>query len=81
MDLRYPPLSPTAAPMIVHPNSACASLDPLDVVRLPLILGIPNLGIADSLLTVSMSIVTYYLDLDNNPSNSHCNARRANESS
>jgi hypothetical protein len=67
MGSRYPPLSPTAAPMIIHPNSACASLDPLDVVGLPLILIIPNLAIADSLLPVSMSIVTYYLDLDNNP--------------
>jgi hypothetical protein len=41
LDLRYPPLSPTAAPMIVHQNSVCVSLNPLDV-RLPLILGMPN---------------------------------------
>jgi len=62
MDLRYPPLSPTAAPMVVHQNSVYASLDPLDV-RLPLILGMPNPGIADSLLTVSMSTVKDHLDL------------------
>jgi hypothetical protein len=82
MDLRSPPLSPTAAPMIVHQNSVCVSLSldvrlplvvhqnsvcvssgpldvrlPLEVVRLPLILGNPNPGIAESLLTVSMSTV------------------------
>jgi hypothetical protein len=56
-DLRYPPLSPTAAPMIVHRNSACASLDLLDVVRLPLILEIPNPGVAESLSTMSISTV------------------------
>jgi len=56
MDLRYPPLSPTAAPMIVHQNSVCVSLGPLNV-RLPLILVNPNPGIAESLLTVSMSTV------------------------
>jgi hypothetical protein len=49
MDLRFPPLSPTAALMVVHQDSVCASLDPLDV-RLPLILVMPNPGIADSLL-------------------------------
>ena len=54
MDLRYPPLSPTAAPMIVHQNSVCvSSLD----VRPPLILVNPNPGIVESLLTVSMSTV------------------------
>jgi hypothetical protein len=63
MDLRYPPLSPTATPMIVYQNSVCASLNPLDVVRLPLILGMPNLGIADALLTVSMSAVKCHFDL------------------
>ena len=63
LDLPYPPLSSTAAPMIVHQNSVCASLDPLNVVKLPLILGIPNPGVADSLLTVSMSTVKCYLDL------------------
>jgi hypothetical protein len=65
MDLRSPPLSLTAAPMIVHQNSVCVSLSlspldvrlPLEVVRLPLILGNPNPGIAESLLTVSMSTV------------------------
>ena len=63
MDLRYPPLSPTAAPMVVHQNSVCASLNPLDVVRLSLILVILNPGIADSLLTVSMFTVKCHLDL------------------
>src|SRR4051794_5648040 len=67
MDLRYPPLSPTAAPIVVCQNSVYASLDPLDVVRLPLILGTPNPGIADSLLTVSISNSQIQ-----NPSNSHC---------
>jgi hypothetical protein len=43
--------------MIVHRNSAYASLDPLGVVGLPLILGIPNPGAAESLLTVSMFTV------------------------
>ena len=57
MDLCYPPLSPTAAQ-----NSVCASLDPLDVVRLPL-MGIPNPGFADSLLTVNISTVKCHLDL------------------
>jgi hypothetical protein len=55
MDLRYPLLSATAA--------LCASLDPLDVVRLSLILVILNPGIADSLLTVSMFTVKCHLDL------------------
>jgi hypothetical protein len=63
MDLRYPPLSSIAAPMTVYQNSVCASLDPLDVVRLSLILGIPNPGIAESLLIVSMSTAKCYLDL------------------
>jgi hypothetical protein len=55
MDLRYSPLLPTAVPMMmVRPNLACASLD---VVRLCLILGIPNPGIVESLLTVSISTV------------------------
>jgi hypothetical protein len=49
-DLRAPPI-------IVHRNSAYASLDPLDIVGLPLIPGAPNPGIAESLLTVSMSTV------------------------
>ena len=62
MDLRFPPLSPTAPRMIVHRNSACASLDPLDVVRLPLILGVPNPGIAETLSTVSMSTVDLVLE-------------------
>src|SRR4051812_23617204 len=66
MDLRYPPLSPTAAPV-------CASLNPLNV-RLSLTLEMPNPGIADSLLTVSMS-VKCHLDLAQNPSNSHCIGR------
>jgi hypothetical protein len=61
MDLRYPPLSSTAAPIVVHQDPVCASLDHLDV-RLPLILGMPNPGIADSLLTVSMSTVKCHLD-------------------
>jgi hypothetical protein len=52
MDLRYPPLSPTAAPMVVCQNSVCASLNPLT-------LGMPIPGIADSLLIVSMSTVKY----------------------
>jgi hypothetical protein len=56
-DLPYQPVSLTALPVIVHRNSAWASLDPLDVVRLSLILGVPNPGIAESLLTVSMSTV------------------------
>jgi hypothetical protein len=45
--------------MVVYQNSVYASFDPLDVVRLLLILGMPNPGIADSLLTVSMSTVKY----------------------
>ena len=49
IDLRFPPLSPTAVPVIVHQNSVCVSLGPLDV-RLPLILVNPNPGIAESLL-------------------------------
>src|SRR5436305_8136324 len=72
--LRYSPLSPTATPMIVHRNSACASLNPLNVAGLLLI---PNPGIAESLLTVSMSTV----DLVQNPSNSQCSARATNGSS
>jgi hypothetical protein len=54
VDLRYPPLSPTAAPMIVRQNSVCVSLSlgPLKVA-LPLILVNPNPGIAESLSTVS----------------------------
>ena len=56
-NLLFPPLSPTTAPIIVHRNSACASLNPLDVVRLSLILRFLNHGISDSLLTVSMSTV------------------------
>jgi hypothetical protein len=43
--------------MIVRRNPACASLNPLDVVGLSLILGVPNPGIAESLLTVSMFMV------------------------
>jgi len=54
IDLRYSPLSPTAAPMIVHQNSVCVSLN---VVGLSLILGGLNHGISDSLLTVSMQTV------------------------
>jgi hypothetical protein len=54
IDLRYSPLSPTAAPMIVHQNSVCVSLH---VVGLSLILGGLNHGISDSLLTVSMQTV------------------------
>ena len=42
MDLRYLPLSPTAAPMVLCQNSVCASLDALDLVRLHLILGMPS---------------------------------------
>jgi hypothetical protein len=42
--------------MIVHQNSVCVSLGPLDV-RLPLILVSPNPGIAESLSTVSISTV------------------------
>jgi hypothetical protein len=53
MDLRYSPLSPTAA-LIVHQNSVCVSLE---VVGLSLILGGLNHGISDSLLTVSMPTV------------------------
>jgi hypothetical protein len=79
VDLRYPPLSPTAAPMIVHQNSVCVFLSPLDV-RLSLILENPNPGMAESLLTVSMSTVIYYLDLAQNSRNSHFTAMRANES-
>jgi hypothetical protein len=100
MDLRYPPLSPTATPMIVHQNSVCvsSSLGPLDVrlplvvhqnsvcvslgpldVRLPLILRNPNPEIAESLLTVSMSTVIYYLDLAQDPRNSHCAATETND--
>jgi hypothetical protein len=56
MNLRYPLLSPTAAPIIVHQNPAYVSLSPLNV-RLLLILGNPNPGIAESLLTVSMPTV------------------------
>jgi hypothetical protein len=56
IDLRYSPLLPTVAPMIVHQNSACVSLGLLNV-RLPLILVNPNPGIAESLLIVSMSTV------------------------
>jgi hypothetical protein len=54
--------------MIVHQNSVCVSLSlgPLDV-GLPLILGDPNPGIVESLLTVSMSTVIYCLDLAQNP--------------
>jgi hypothetical protein len=63
LDLRYLPLPATAALMVVHQNSVCASLHPLDVVRLPVILRMPNPGVADSLLTVSLSIVKCYLDL------------------
>jgi hypothetical protein len=54
MDLRYPPLSPTAAPMIVHQNSVYVSLK---VVGPSLILGGLNHGISESLLTVSMLTV------------------------
>src|SRR4051794_37940503 len=56
-DLRFSPLSSIAAPIIVHRNSACASLNPLDAVSLSLILRVLNHGISDSLLTVSMSII------------------------
>jgi hypothetical protein len=65
-DLRFAPLSPTAAPMTVYQYSICASSssDPLKVVRLPLnvvrpppILEIPNPGIAESPLTVSISSI------------------------
>jgi hypothetical protein len=62
VDLRCSPLSPTAAPVVVHQDSVYASLNPLDV-RLSLILGVLNLGIADSLLTVSISTVKCHLDL------------------
>ena len=55
MGLRYSSLSTTAA--------VCASFDPLDVVRLPLILVLLNPGIADSLLIVSIFTVKYHLDL------------------
>src|SRR5271154_1820535 len=57
IDLRFPPLSPTAVPVIVHQNSVCVSLAPLHVsslgplhVRLPLILVNPNPGIVEPLL-------------------------------
>jgi hypothetical protein len=76
MDLRYPPLSPTAAPMTVYQNLVCVSLGPLDV-RPPLILVNQNPGIAESLLTVGM----FTVDLVQNPSNSHRSAMTANESS
>jgi hypothetical protein len=56
MDLRFPPLSSTAPPVIVHQNLVCVSLGPLDV-RSPLILVNPNPGIAEPLFTVSMSTV------------------------
>jgi hypothetical protein len=55
--LRDQIISSIAAPIIVHRNSACASLNPLDVVRLSLIVRVLNHGISDSLLTVSMSII------------------------
>ena len=59
MDLHYPPLSPIRTPMLVYPNSAYASLHSLNVVKLALTLGdgISNLGIAESVSTVSMSTV------------------------
>ena len=58
MDLRYPPLSPTAAPMIVHQNSVCVSLSlgPLKV-GLPLILVNPNPGIAESVLAQPQALL------------------------
>jgi hypothetical protein len=50
--------------MTVYQNSVCASSNPLNdvslppmLVSLPLILGIPNLRIAESLLTVSIFTV------------------------
>jgi hypothetical protein len=49
--------------MVVNQNLVCAFLGRLIVVKSPLILGILNAGIADSLLTVSMSIVKCHLDL------------------
>jgi hypothetical protein len=49
IDLRFPPLSPTAVPVIVHQNSVYVSLSPLHV-RLPLILVNPNPGIVEPLL-------------------------------
>ena len=61
--LHHLPLFSIAAPMVVHQNLVCAFLDRLTVVNLLLILGILNLGIPDSLLTVSMSIVKCHLDL------------------
>jgi hypothetical protein len=57
MDLHYLRLSPTGTPMLVYPNSAYAALHSLNVVKLALILGISNLGIAESLSTGSMSTV------------------------
>jgi hypothetical protein len=53
MDLRFPPLSPIAAPVIVHRDLVCVSLD----LRVSLILVYPNPGIAEPLFTVSMSTV------------------------
>ena len=58
----YLPLSLTATPMVVHQNLVCAFLDRLIVVYPPLIQGILNPGIPDSLLTVSMSTVKCHLD-------------------
>jgi hypothetical protein len=60
--LHHLSLSSTAAPMVVHQNLVCAFLDHLIVVNPPLILGILNPGIPDSLLTVSMSIVKCHFD-------------------
>ena len=54
MDLLYPPRSQ---------NSVCASLNPLKVVNLTLILGILHPGVADPLLIVSMFTAKHHRDL------------------
>jgi hypothetical protein len=63
MDLRYSSLSPTAAAMVVDQNSIYASSNSLGVLRLHLIVGLRNLGIADSLLTVSMFTLKFHFNL------------------
>jgi hypothetical protein len=56
MNLHLPSSYPTAVPISVHRSY-------VDVVGFHLVLGMTSLGIAEPLLTVSMSIVKYHFDM------------------